>query len=431
MAINFPSYTEIRNYVLCNFRLLYNCNDIEENAIENIYCKHYGNYEITFRNIFSSEPKYIKWKNFSVPVFIYDENFKEEYSSNEKITFDIFLNSFLFLSGWQEWLSSTKDRHNRFSYKDSLQCKFDFVKLPVVNVYFEILKEILQKNGINIQNKKNNSQIILTHDIDSLNSGWLEDSAYYLKCFGLKSIYKIINILFNKFLLCNDSYFEAFRNLIELEKKHNVNSIYFFLSSKNSLDANYKLNNPKILKCTKQIFENGSLVAFHPGYDTSDNEYLFQKQLRIFNALFPKMPAKKVRQHFLKYDVRITSKIHEISNIEEDYSLGFAEQYGFRNCIANPFYLFRFDECRKSEVIEIPLFFMDGTLSHYLKDGKDKHFEEIIILLQELKNNFNFCFSVLFHNTAFSDLKYNGFTSYYLKLIEWTKENNILFDVEI
>ncbi|MDD5569689.1 MAG: hypothetical protein PHD97_00865 [Bacteroidales bacterium] len=431
MAINFPSYNEIRNYVLCNFRLLYNYNEIGENALEQIYIKHYGDYEVKFNNIFITEPKYIKWKNISVPVFIYDENFKEEYSVDKKITFDIFLNSFLFLSGWQEWINRSKDKHNRFSYKNSLQYKFDFVKLPVVNVYFEILKEALQKNGTNIQNKKTNSQIILTHDVDSLNSGWLEDSGYYLNNFSFTSIIKIIKVLFNKLFLNKDSYFKALKTLIEFEIKHNLNSIYFFLSNKNPLDANYKLSNPKILKCAKQILENGSLVALHPGYDTFDNEYLFQKQLKLFNCLFPEMPAKKVRQHFLKYDVRITNKIQEKLNIEEDYSLGFAEQYGFRNGIANPFFLFGFDECRKSEIIEVPLFFMDGTLSHYMKENKDIQFEVIINHLDVLKNNFNFCFSVLFHNTAFSELKYKGFSSYYEKLIEWARGNNVSLDTKI
>ena len=122
----------------------------------------------------------------------------------------------------------------------------------------------------------------------------------------------------------------------------------------------------------------------------------------------------KSRQHFLRYDVLKTPFIQESLGITEDYTLGFAEQYGFRNGIANPFYLFNFEKQRAFNVLHVPLVFMDVSLVNY---NLEKEFENVLSFLQEPVLAFNCSFSVLFHNSVFTEGKYTGFEDLYKKLI--------------
>ena len=196
-----------------------------------------------------------------------------------------------------------------------------------------------------------------------------------------------------------------------IDDKYQTDAISFLMTNKSSEDADYQL---KSLKTSEGLYNQ--IIGLHPGYFTYNDLNNFKKQLEFLTATFPQT-KKIVRQHFLKYDVRITNQIHEELNIEADYSLGFAERYGFRNSIASPFHLYRFEKKRASKVLEIPLFFMDGTLFHYMNDKSWEGKQKVIDQIQQLTISFNCQFSVLFHNSVFTENKYNGFKKMYKHLV--------------
>lgn len=413
MKENFPNYHQILDYCFDNFSLSYSIKKEEFFKLTNHIKKREEPPSFFFKNISELSPVFFSWKNWNYPVFFFDETSKNQ--SEEEINFDVFLNLFLMLSGWQEWKQPTRDIHCRFRLEDSLQYKHNFVTIPVVSIYYELLFDLANKKGITVTRINAKSPVIFTHDIDQLRSGWLEDIRHDMANFSIFSLVRITKSVAIKLLGAKDSYYRAFEEMMAIEKGNYMSSIGFFMTKKSHLDADHEIEKPKYLSLMKKFGGYGE-IGLHPGYDTFQNKENWEEQKNRLEKLTGKIVTKS-RQHFLKFDCEHTSKILEENHIQEDYSLGFVEMYGFRNSSAQPFYLYNFTENSRFETKEIPLFFMDSTLIDYLKTDKKRELTTIKTLIDSYLSDFNCCFSILFHNTAFSNKKYSGFTEFYKNLI--------------
>lgn len=408
--MNFPDRHIVINYFFDNLKLNYH---IDDKSIEDLKKLVPNNYA-PINSISDLSPSWLNWKSFHFPVFF--ENPKV-FFERDLLTIDVFSNTFLLLSGYQEYISEDLDQHNRFKYKNSIQYKYNFLDIPVVNIYFELIYSKAKEIGIKISRKKNKEKIIFTHDIDQLRSGWFEDIGYELKNFTYKSPLNISKSLIVKLFGLKDSYHRAYDKMLAIEKEHQVSAISFFMTLKSKKDADYDIQKTKYEKLIKN---SPNEIGLHPGYYTYNDLENFKSQLAILRSF--KFKIDKVRQHFLKFSIKETPYIQSENQISEDYSLGFAEMYGFRNCIASPFYLYDFKNNKPHSIIEIPLFFMDGTISHYRKEmNREEEFDKVIQTTNKILATFSCKFSILFHNTVFSEKKYKGFTNLYLRFIELSK----------
>ncbi len=129
-----------------------------------------------------------EWSEMEIP-FLFDEiqcyPIIEEKSTQVVVNMDVIAPSFYFLSGWQEYYSPHRDKMGRFPYNASIQKKLKIVDIPVVNYYFDILKTAIEKAfkiklTVDLWGEKE-SGVFLSHDIDKINSGWLEGSFGELK----------------------------------------------------------------------------------------------------------------------------------------------------------------------------------------------------------------------------------------------------------
>jgi len=414
MTFKIPEYQEIVSYVLKTFGLYYEKPyGLEKLCINGeVYSKYKGDYKNKFLEIENLKPKYFIYKNIQIPVFIYNN---DELFNDEQLNFDISLNVFLLLSGIQEWIINEKDQHLRFQYKNSVQCKFDFANVPVVNAYFDILyKQCLQK-GLSVTKKNNSaSKIIITHDIDQLNTGWAEDIKYYLtKQFSILNIFKT---LYKKFITGKDSLYIACEKMLEYEKEFSIKSIYFFIPDKSKYNADYKLGSIQVQRIIKTIKNNDSKIGIHPGLWTFDN---LEKLTSQKTFLEEKLQTKVIdsRQHFLQIDVSKTFDILIQNGISLDYSLGFAEHTGFRNSFSQPFYPFDFKTSKAYEIISIPLYLMDATLAKYYHGNLEEHYKNELSYMKIITENFDNEFSVVFHNTAFRDTKYASMKDFFKMVV--------------
>ena len=358
MPIQIPTYKNIEVFFKSNFDLQYLHNIDFKKLFEPLK----ENFEENFINIYATEPIYFEFKGQNFPVFIHN-NETELYTKKGLISFDVFLNTFLFLSGYLELISDKKDKHGRFSYEASLQKKYSFVEIPVVNIYFELIKELALKRGFKVEAKKIESPFIFTHDIDQLRSGWYENIIFYKENFSLKSLIEIPKNLMTKTFGLKDDYYKGMEEMLQIDETNNIKAISFFISNKSEKDADFYLKDKRFESLLKRC-KTKQEIGFHPGYETFQNLQEFVKQKEKLETFFD-LKITKSRQHFLRYDIKITPYIIEKAKIEKDFTLGFAEQYGFRNGIANPFYLYNFEENRAFKFLSIPLVFMDSSLTNY------------------------------------------------------------------
>ncbi|OGX90643.1 DUF7033 domain-containing protein [Hymenobacter coccineus] len=92
------------------------------------------------------EPNWREWHGQQVPFFFDDSAgpLLTMMSGRAKINADVISAAFYLLSGWQEYFSDARDQHGRFPYAASVQARYGFVALPVVNYYFDVLRVTIE-----------------------------------------------------------------------------------------------------------------------------------------------------------------------------------------------------------------------------------------------------------------------------------------------
>lgn len=425
---------DILSYVLKNFFAVYKIKPMNidigygTDEVGKIWIKrndnHYFEYHevLNLRNIIWKE-----WKKVKIPFLFDNKNTGDIISMNKGniiINYDIVASSFYLLTNWQEYISQSKDDYGRFSYSDSLQYQLQISEIPVVNYYFDILRDAIE-TGYNINLiqdlwEKKSFSVCLTHDIDLCESAWIQGS---YREFIKGRIFSPIKLITKK-IITNDDWFN-FDKIIEIERYYKVNSTFMFLAnseSKNGIpNADYNISHPKYRKTLVLILKNKSEVAIHGSIGTHKNTDLLKSEIERTSA-----NIKGNRFHFLLYDVYSTPEVLTQSGLKYDSTLYFAETCGFRNSYCFPFYLYDIKNNLTTDIIEIPLTVMDVTFEKkYLNISQEEALQKMINLANEIEK-FGGCFTLLWHNTSFSDYKYKGWKEIYCKFLEFAIEKGAL-----
>ena len=425
---------QIFNYILKNFGAIYKINPGEFNI-------NYGIDKRSRIQIIKGDVDYFtrkepfnptrviwkEWNDIKIP-FLFDSESTTNiitYSDGQVlINNDIIASTFFFLSNWQEYVSSDKDIYGRFPMTESMQYKLNFLCIPVVNYYFEILKKgIEQAYKIKLEQRLWNGKkmaVCLTHDVDLCESAWIQGSFREL----LKgNIFAPIRLAAAR-LFADDKWFN-FIEIVEIEKRYNANSTFFFLpfkGKKNGIpNADYDITKPKFRKVFKLIKRKGSEIALHGSIGTSTDRDLLKKEI---NRIGVEVIGN--RYHFLMYDSFLSPALLSESGLKYDSSLGFAESVGFRNSYCLPFYLYDIKNNKSTDLIEIPLNVMDVSFGKkYMGIKKEEALTKMCHLVDEIER-FNGCFTLLWHNTYFSKFKYEGWKNIYCEILKYCSGKDAL-----
>lgn len=350
---------------------------------------------------YPAPPHWREWQGRQVPFFFDnapDEPLLVVQENRAFISADIIAGAFYLLSGWQEYFSCERDQHGRFPYAASVQRKYGFVALPVVNYYFDVLRvaveyvsrQPLQPRRWGPQQAK--FAAFISHDIDNMRSAWKAPAkaALQQRQFGR----------FGKLLWQHLTQSDAWDNLEAVAAavaQYGAESTFFLLSVKGRTangtpNADYELAESKFwqrlpAQCTLEL---------HGSIGTSTHaRMLIDEDENILDAL-------GVRFHYLSWDPAKTPTVVEESHFLFDSTLGFAEHFGFRHSYCQPFYPFNFERGTAADFLEIPLNVMDVTLHHpnYLQLAPTEILPALQPLFAEIKR-FGGVASVLWHNQNF------------------------------
>ncbi len=399
-------YYSIVRYILKLIEKNRNCQFQYVNSIVDsdiIWDHEHPNTEIIATKFYES----LKKENFSELSknwFHFDTSIKTD--DNKK---DIVATIFYLVNCMQEFkpIASSLDSFGRFKYECSYQAKFNNMDENLVQ---NEINDFCQKWNIAAINKK--STFFISHDIDTIYGSFLQD--------GLWAVKKMkIGVILNLILweLSNKPYWKNIDRIIRINSEYDIRSTFFWLVNKGIgiqkiKNADYDIRKEQNLL---NIVNDAKFInGLHKSCsDMSINEELNKGSLQTtFN-----------RYHFLKFLPHTDfGKISE-SKLDFDCSLGFAEHYGFRNSYGKAFQPFDIENNKPYDFVEAPLHFMDGTFHKYMKISS-KQIARVIIDFYE-KNPLNCDFSLLWHNTYFTNYKYNSFLEEYKKVIEYIYENKI------
>lgn len=299
------------------------------------------------------------------------------------------------------------DQFGRYKFESSYQSRFNLIEKNLVQQEIDAFC-----NEHNIKGTNKRSTFFISHDIDTLYGSLFQDGFWALKNMKINAILALIG-----FELMRRPHWRNIDKIIKIDSEYDVRSTFFWLVNKGKgtqdiMNADYNIRKEQDL--IKLVNQSGFTNGLHKSCsEMSINEELEKGNLtNNFN-----------RYHFLNFQPHADwGKISE-SRIELDCSLGFAEHYGFRNSYGKAFQPFDLKNNKPYDFVEAPLNFMDGTFHKYMKIPANKIGS---IIIDFFENNPNNCdFSLLWHNTYFTNYKYNSFIEEYKKVLAYIYENKI------
>lgn len=353
-------------------------------------------------------------------------------SNRMKIPFDLITPSFLLLSREEEGCRNNRDAHDRFRYENSLAHHYGFIHLPLVDEYAMLLRKwVLEQLTPDWPLFKRTSQLIPTHDIDLFHrfqNPWQAFKSIVGRDLLIERNWSVVQNSFHEYKQWRkdtreDPYTSAIHELADVSKKNNLNPVFFFKAQiPGESDFQYSIDDPLVSQCISTLQEAGAEVGLHGSYGSYNDAELFcREKERLEKASGG--PVMCVRQHYLRYSAHpnppkdSTLQIWQKAGIHDDYTLGFAEQPGFRCGTCHPFPLYDTENDRATNIIEHPLIVMDGSLFDYLHlniTDSNALIDKLLYRCQVVEGDF----IILWHNHLLSRSYRNLFENIYLPLIQ-------------
>lgn len=303
--------------------------------------------------------------------------------------FDIFAASFYLASRYEEYLPHIRDQHDRYPAHESIAFKENFITLPVINIWASFLWESLKLKFPNLTRKEKKYHFTSTIDVDNayayLEKGFIRFTAALIKDIfqGKFSLVKNRFLVWQKIIA--DPY-DTFTYQVNMIKKHQLTIIYFFLlGDYGNYDKNVNVDSKKLQALIKHLADY-AIVGIHPSYKSHQNP----KQLKVEVDRLANIMHKEVnhsRQHYLRLKLPDTYRNLLELDILKDYTMGYADYFGFRAGLCTPFNFYDLDLEQETCLRIHPFAFMEGTFKDYLNIQPEEALVEIKKLIDVVKKH--------------------------------------------
>ncbi|HEX8429349.1 DUF7033 domain-containing protein [Hymenobacter sp.] len=379
-------------------------------------------------------PNQRQWQGRQLPVFFdpHPEKPLLELLPNNRayIHADLIAAAFYLLSGWQEYFSNERDQHGRFPYAASVQQRYGFVAVPVVNYYFDVLKTAIEHVTSHLVHPRrwaNDAPFatFVTHDIDELRSAWKAPAKAALRSGNL--------LKFSQHIWQHFTQPDAWDNLELVQQTvagYGAKSTFFFLpehqkAANGTPNADYNIRQewPKLTAAV-----GDSEIGLHASLGTARHGGQLKQEEHWLQHLRDGVKAYGIRFHYLQWEPRITPTLLDVLLYEYDSTLGFAEHFGFRNSYCLPFHPFDFTQGRVCDFLEIPLNVMDATLHHpnYLQLASNEILPALRPMFQEIERFGGVC-TLLWHNDHFDPANETTGPRQFAELMQYLRSRNTAF----
>ncbi|TCC94125.1 hypothetical protein EZ428_04930 [Pedobacter frigiditerrae] len=340
---------------------------------------------------------------------------------NSALPFDVFAASFYFLSRYEEYLPFEADEHQRYPAELSLQYKLDVLKIPIIDNWAIILKNILVKQFPTLTFGRRKFQFVPTVDVDRAfqfkSSGLVKNTARIIKAAVNLNTEKIVDII--KTGLGQNDPFDTYEYLAAIHEQYRLQPIFFFLLARQGHEEFDQNINPEdeVFKTLISEIAQTAQIGIHPSYASNIETKKITEELIALQEI-TKKKIDSSRQHFLKIHLPQTYLQLIKAGINHDYSMGYASQVGFRAGTCTSFFWYDL-QLEKQTYLKIhPFAVMDVTLQQYLKLNP----VEAIAKVDELMSNVklvNGTFCSLWHNESLSESgKWKGWKTVYDEMLK-------------
>ncbi|NBC08457.1 MAG: hypothetical protein GVY26_14780 [Bacteroidetes bacterium] len=319
------------------------------------------------------------------------------------LPFDLPALAFYLASRYEEYLPAEKDAHGRFPGKASLAYRSGFLHQPLVNQWGIKLAQQLQVlwPGLNVIYPT--YQFRPSYDIDL---AW----AYRERPLWLQGAGAARDALRGEWARLRQRWqvargraqdpFDTFAYLEKWHSQLHLAPLYFFLlGDYKTYDKNIDPNRARFQERLRGLAQKHD-TGLHPSYASNGRPKQLAKEYNRYRKITGQ-PPKRSRQHYLKLELPATYRALLEQGITADYSMGFADEVGFRASMARPFPWYDLEREQATPLTLYPFALMDGSLHHYLQLPPEQATAIIRQLVDEVRS-VGGLFIPLWHNSSFS-----------------------------
>lgn len=332
------------------------------------------------------------------------------------VPFDLLGAAFWLLSRYEEYLPHKGDAFNRFHYSSSVAYQYDFIQVPLVNVWLCELQRLLKMQNPEIQFTARKYNFMSSIDIDNVykfkHKGFVRTIAGLLSDRSLAKMTERLRIVMNR----APDPFDCYDFLIEANKHAEVPAIYFFLlGDYGPNDKNHSASDLRFQALIKHVADY-SWVGIHPSFGSNNNVRQLKVEVGRLNNITHRVITRS-RQHFAVLKFPKTYQDLLEAGVFSDYSLGYTNQNGFRASYCYPFKWYSLDIEAASALTLHPFCISENTLIAHSK-AKNKDMMELAKPIVEEVKKYGGQMISIFHNDSFSE----RIRKFYIEFINLAKE---------
>lgn len=283
------------------------------------------------------------------------------------IPFDIFSAVFFCLSRYEEYWSFDNDVYGRYPHTESIAFRYDFLHLPLVNIWLTLFSNELKKKYPGLELPRPPFRFQPTYDIDIAWSyrqkGFLRNIGGFLKNPSMERLKVLAG--------SEKDPFDSYDWLDRIHDHYELKPVYFFLVA--ALRSRYDKNIPPDRPAMKQLIDRHARkyeVGLHPSWSSHEHPALISAELHVLSRITGKQVTHS-RQHYIRFQTPGTFRQLIEAGITDEYSMGYGSINGFRASVASPYYWYDIERESKTELIIHPFCYMDANALYEQKQDTE------------------------------------------------------------
>ncbi len=344
----------------------------------------------------------VKIGNYEITKGLFE---KEECISFNGTT-DPLASIFYILSRMEEYAEVNRDAHDRFPAKASILYRFNWLQKAMCDRWAEAIVDFIETfTSIQLNRKKPSVEIIPTFDIDNA-------FAFKWKS-GMRMWMSIVRDWLNRDRLRIETRkavrkgeerdpFDTFKYILDIKKRGFNVHVFWLLGDYAKYDRNISSLDIRHQQLIQKI-ANKVELGLHPSYRSNASNIFLTKEKQKINAILNREISIS-RQHFLKLTLPTTYVNLMKNGFAEDFTMGYAEEIGFRAGTAKPFRFFDLSKNILTDYLIHPFVYMDGTLHEYQNWNIEESKIQIKKLYEEVAR-FGGDFTFIWHNETIADYR--------------------------
>ncbi len=326
------------------------------------------------------------------------------YTGHGTVPFDVFGAVFFLLSRYEEYWPFEGDKMGRFSSGNSVVGDASFLQRPVIDEWRILLCELIQQRWPNSDMVLPAYQFVSTVDIDSAFAYIGKGMVRTVLAMAKDVVRRDWNNLKERWaalLATKADKYDTYAYMHDALQCCGAHHMYFVqLSDWSEHDRNVHHSSKTLRQKIKELHQKYA-VGMHPGVRSHGSKAVLEEEkTRLENIISE--AVRHSRQHYLMLKFPQTYRALLEIGITDDYTMGYADQVGFRAGTSRPFAWYDVLEDKETPLIVHPIAMMDTTMRKYMKLSPQEATTLGREIIQRIRQSNGQCL-ILWHNESFSE----------------------------